>query len=116
MDVAQHRPEDHELDLQAAYDRVADLGKCVCEADLRVIAARALRRAAVAERRARMLEVLTAWEAGELSEGQACHLLGTDPVSAREMLQEALAAARSQWEKWRACNPPSPAGPSKSPA
>jgi hypothetical protein len=65
-------------------------------------------------RRAGELEVLLAWESGELSEGQVCQLLGgagaasTDPVTAREMREAALAAARKRWERWRACNPPSP--------
>jgi hypothetical protein len=65
-------------------------------------------------RRADELEVLLAWESGELSEGQTCRLLGdlsggtTDPVTARGMREAALAAVKSRWERWRACNPPSP--------
>lgn len=60
------------------------------------------------------LEVLLAWESGELSEGQTCRLLGclaggiTDPVTARGMREAALAAVRKRWEKWCASNPPSP--------
>lgn len=66
-------------------------------------------------RRADELEVLLAWESGELSEGQACRPTGglagagtTDPVTARGMREAALAAARRRWERWRASNPPSP--------
>lgn len=70
--------------------------------------AAAIRRALHAEARGVELEVLLAWESGELSEGQACRLLGTDPVSARGMRTEAVAAARSRWAEWRASNPPSP--------
>jgi hypothetical protein len=61
-----------------------------------------------------VLEVLLAWESGELSEGQTCRLLGdlsggtTDPVTARGMRTAALANARKRWERWRASNPPSP--------
>jgi hypothetical protein len=60
------------------------------------------------------LEVLLAWESGELSEGQACRLLGaasgatTEPVTARGMKQEAIARALFRWERWRASNSPSP--------
>jgi hypothetical protein len=60
------------------------------------------------------LEVLLAWESGELSEGEACRLLGaaagaaTDPVTARGMKEDAVVAARKRWELWRASNPPSP--------
>lgn len=64
--------------------------------------------AGVGLRRALCVEVLLAWEAGELSEGQVCHLLATDPVTARLVRERIVAAALRRWERWRACNAPSP--------
>ena len=40
---------DAELDIVTAYDQVADLGVSACQADLRAIAARSIRRALHAE-------------------------------------------------------------------
>jgi hypothetical protein len=51
------------------------------------------------------LAVLLALEAGELSSGQACALLGVDPLAVRVMRAAAVVEARRAWGAWRAANP-----------
>ena len=62
----------------------------------------------LSDRRAALLEVLVAWRNGELSEGQACRLCGTDPVTVRSMALDAEANALARWRRLRSCAPPSP--------
>lgn len=85
--------EDLKLNLELSHDRVCNLRKGGCEADFRVLAARALRRA-------RAAEIVAAWQAGELSEGQAASLLGytPDPVALREFRDDIVARCHSRWK------------------
>lgn len=84
--------EDLKVNLELSHDRVCDLRKAGCEADFRVLAARALRRA-------RAAEIVAAWQAGELSEGQAAKLLGyqADPVALRELRDDIVKRCESRW-------------------
>lgn len=50
--------------------------------------------------------VITAWQAGELTEGQACALLDVDRLTLRELLQTVLTAARESWQEYRKSHPP----------
>lgn len=95
------QPQDLEFDLIEAHDRVCHLGKNICNADLRVIAARALRRAYLGE-------VCMAYLSGELSEGQAAELLGfrADRVGMREILYGAVGRAEAWWQEHRKTNKP----------
>lgn len=45
----------------------------------------------------RVPEVLVAWQAGELSEGQAARLLGVDRLDLRALRDEAVARAQAVW-------------------
>ncbi len=84
--------EDLAVNLELSHDRVCDLRKGGCEADFRILAARALRRA-------RAAEVVAAWMTGELSEGQAATLLGwgNDPVALRELRDRIVRDCQSRW-------------------
>jgi len=84
--------EDLALNLELSHDRICDLRKLICAADVRVIAARALRRA-------RAAEIVAAWQAGALSEQQAAQLLGwrTDPIMVRELLERIVRDCNSRW-------------------
>lgn len=90
------QPGDLVADLVAMHDRVCDLRFVTCEADLRVIAARALRRAFLAE-------LLAAWQAGRLSEGQAAELVGlrADVVGLREIVDAVAGRAETWWRMHR---------------
>ena len=85
--------DDLSLNLELSHDRVCDLRKGSCEADFRILAARALRRA-------RAAEIVAAWQAGELSEGQAATLLGwgNDPVALREFRDRIFSTCHSRWK------------------
>lgn len=85
--------EDLAVNLELSHDRVCDLRKGGCEAEFRVLAARALRRA-------RAAEIVAAWMCEELSEGQAATLLGwgNDPVALREFRDRIVRDCRSRWK------------------
>ena len=58
------------------------------------------------------LRVILGYEAGELSEGQACRLMGTDPVSFRQQREAEIEKSVELWTAYRDAHPPS-AGASK---
>lgn len=50
--------------------------------------------------------VYVAYAACELSEAQACLLLGLDVIDFRERCQVLMSEARQRWQEWRAQHPP----------
>jgi hypothetical protein len=84
--------DDLALNLELSHDRVCNLRKPLVAGELRITAARALRRA-------RAAEIVAAWQAAELTEEQAARLLGweCDPVAARSLLQKILKDCKFRW-------------------
>lgn len=50
--------------------------------------------------------ILLAWEAGEISEGQAMALSGHDCVTLRMMRQGAIDGVLARWQAYRKAHPP----------
>ncbi len=50
--------------------------------------------------------ILVAWQAGELSEGQAAQLMNCDRIHLRQLLNELNERAAQEWALYREENPP----------
>lgn len=59
----------------------------------------------------KVLEIVAAWQAGELSEEQACELTGMDCFDLRGVRDIVFRRCAKRWQEWRAEHPPQvPAG------
>jgi len=55
-----------------------------------------------------LIELIAAWQAGEISEAMLCSMSGLSVDSLRAILHEIISPrARARWDRWRQGNPPS---------
>lgn len=96
---------DMKLDILEKHSFICDLRKGCSNGEYRMLAARALRRAFLAE-------VVAAWQAGEITEGQAAALTGheRDPVALREIRDGMFGRVEGWWCRHREANPPEAGG------